>query len=226
MFVRRRRNTTSLGSFLRSDVDIYNQDDCIAVKRDAENMVFERITASGLGLSIGGIGHSVVQNITFRDSVMQKTVKGIYIKVVESNGGLGSITDVLYENITINKPIEWAIWIGPAQQAISANPCNAAPCSLCWPSLPGAACNCPPSAFANITLRNIWIHDPAKSPGVILANSTAPMRNIVFDNVVVTNPSMAPFGKDYYHCEHAQGIATGSTWPVPPCFEDRTDKAR
>jgi polygalacturonase len=75
------------------DVSIYNQDDCIAVKKDAQNMLFERISATGLGLSIGGIGHDhVVRNITFRHCTMQKTVKGIYIKVV-SDGP--TIRDVL-----------------------------------------------------------------------------------------------------------------------------------
>lgn len=65
------------------DCNIYNQDDCIAVKKDARNMLFERINASGMGLSIGGIGSGrQVQNITFRNSRMEKTWKGIYIKLV------------------------------------------------------------------------------------------------------------------------------------------------
>jgi hypothetical protein len=44
------------------DVDIWNQDDCIAVKDNhhgnqiSSNMTFERITASGLGFVIGSIG--------------------------------------------------------------------------------------------------------------------------------------------------------------------------
>ena len=65
------------------DCSIWNQDDCIAVKdaNPSENMVFERITASGLRLSIGSIGAgSHIPNITFRDVYMHKTVKGIYLK--------------------------------------------------------------------------------------------------------------------------------------------------
>lgn len=139
------------------DCTIYNQDDCIAVKKSSQNMLFERISASGLGLSIGGIGAAVVKNITFRDCVMEKTYKGIYMKFTAVTAPKsGSISDVLYENITINKPIQWPIWIGPAQQAISGNPCNANPCSLCWPTVPFQQCNMPGSVFANITLRNVF----------------------------------------------------------------------
>jgi hypothetical protein len=37
------------------------------VKKDATNMLFENIVASGTGLTIGGIGSGhVVNNITFR----------------------------------------------------------------------------------------------------------------------------------------------------------------
>ncbi|EDQ85455.1 uncharacterized protein MONBRDRAFT_34221 [Monosiga brevicollis MX1] len=80
------------------DVDIWNDDDCIAVKEQtgashqstcSENMLFERINASGVGLTIGSIGasdaHTCVRNITFRDSVMYDTFKGIYL-----NGPFGS----------------------------------------------------------------------------------------------------------------------------------------
>ncbi len=64
------------------------------------------------------------------------------------------------------------------------------------------------------------------SPGVILSSETAPMESIVFDNVIFTNPSNTPWGEDYYYCEGVgSGVAKGSTWPVPPCFEDKTDRA-
>lgn len=79
--------------------------------------------------------------------------------------------------------------------------------------------------YTNITLRNITINDPKISCGVILGNSSTPMENIVFDNVRVNNPGLKPWGKDYYKCEGvAVGIATGNTWPVPPCFKDATSR--
>ena len=63
------------------------------------------------------------------------------------------------------------------------------------------------------------------SPGVILSTESAPMEGVVFDNVVFNAPGNTPWGDAYYHCEGVKsGVAKGSTWPVPPCFEDQTDK--
>lgn len=106
------------------DVDIWNQDDCIAVKDShfgvSSNMLFERITASGLGLTIGSIGGTTVSNITFRDSLLYKTYKGIYMKFRHdvSRDTPGLVENILFENITIFEPQQWGIWIGPAQQSI------------------------------------------------------------------------------------------------------------
>ena len=63
------------------DCSVWNDDDSFCVKDGSENMLFERIRSSGLGLTIGSIGNSVVRNITFRDVYMYKTYKGIYMKV-------------------------------------------------------------------------------------------------------------------------------------------------
>ena len=82
------------------DCDIWNQDDCIAVKdtrtdMPSSNMLFERIHASGLGLTIGSIGGTHVQNITFRDSYLYKSYKGIYMKFRTSSSA-GLIEDGKY----------------------------------------------------------------------------------------------------------------------------------
>lgn len=108
------------------DVDIWNQDDCIAVKDNdsrydivSSNMTFERINASGLGFVIGSIAGTTVRNITFRDSYLYKSYKGIYLKFREPESlwkQPGVIEDILFENITMESPEQWAIWIGPAQQ--------------------------------------------------------------------------------------------------------------
>ena len=52
-------------------------------------MLFERIEASGIGLTIGSIGGSTNNNITFRDCHMHKTGKGIYMKF-RGDGGVVS----------------------------------------------------------------------------------------------------------------------------------------
>jgi len=128
---------------------------------------------------------------------------------------------VTFENIVMDAPQQYAIWIGPAQQSDSANLCAAHPCSLCWPSVPGAQCNPPEATYSDITLRNITVNNAKKSPGLIYANEATPMKNIVFEDVKFNNPGSSPWS-DYYYCKNAQGVARGSTWPVPPCFKDET----
>jgi hypothetical protein len=183
------------------DVTIWNQDDCIAVKDNyygnhvSSNMTFERINASGLGLVIGSIGGSTVRNITFRDAYLHRSFKGIYLKFRKDNltkwGRPGLIEDILFENITMEAPEQWGIWIGPAQQADSRNLCAAHPCSLCWPYVPGAKCHGEPlSKYKNITLRNVVINNPRGSPGVILGDPKNEIDGVIFDNVVVTHSDM------------------------------------
>ena len=204
------------------DVSVWNQDDCIAVKDGSENMVFERVRASGVGLTIGSISGSIVNNITFRDCYMHNTYKGIYMKFRGGNSP-GRISNVLYENIVIENAEQWAIWIGPAQQSDSDNLCAAHPCSICWPQLKTAQCNAPAAGtYENITLRNITITNPGMSPGVILGNTTNPIKGLVFEDVVVTNPGKKPFDGNYKCAGVKNGIAKGKTSPVPPCFVDLT----
>lgn len=201
------------------DVTVWNQDDCVAVKDGSQDMLIERVNASGLGLTIGSIGGSTVRNITFRDCVMPHTYKGIYMKFRAS----GVVEDVTYENITMYDVEQYPIWIGPAQQSDSNNLCAAHPCSLCWPLLaPYAKCDPPAQAYyRNITLRNIFVNGSANSPGLIMANTSSPMTNIVFDNVVVQGAGDKPFGSSY-KCEGvATGVAMGGTHPVPPCFSSK-----
>ena len=119
------------------------------------------------------IGGTHVKNITFRDIYMPHTYKGIYMKFRE-DGGDGLVEDITYENIWIESPEQWPIWIGPAQQSDSNNPCAAHPCSLCWPDVPFAKCDPDASKYLNILLKNVTINNADYSPGVILANSTNP----------------------------------------------------
>jgi len=208
------------------DCNVWNQDDTVCVKDNSENMLFERINASGVGLTIGSIGGgSTVRNITFRDCYMHNTFKGIYLKFRGSaNDEAALVADVTYENIVMDSPEQVPIWIGPAQQSDSREFWKGHPCSLFWPQLPGSNCDVPAlGSYINITLRNITINNPKQGPGLIYGNETNPMQNIIFDNVVVNNPGNKPWGTDYF-CKNAQGVATGNTNPVPPCFEDRTDR--
>jgi|EP00945_MAST-04E_sp_MAST-4E-sp1_P000990 polygalacturonase len=209
------------------DCTVWNQDDCVCAKDGSQHMLFERINASGLGLTIGSIGGSTNKNITFRDIYMHKTYKGVYMKFRDLDNG-GIVEDVLYENIVMDEPEQWGVWIGPAQQSDSDNLCAAHPCSICWPALPEkfAPCMSGSGRYRNITLRNITIRNSKKSPGVIIGNMSTPMTNLTFDNVKFVNPGSKPWGSDYYRCSGVQnGVAVGDTWPVPNCFKDMTNRS-
>uniref|UniRef100_A0A7S1B9L9 Pectate lyase superfamily protein domain-containing protein n=1 Tax=Corethron hystrix TaxID=216773 RepID=A0A7S1B9L9_9STRA len=206
---------------------IWTQDDAIAIKDNTEDVLAEHIEASGAGLSIGSIA-STVRNITFRDINMINPYRGIYLKFrttdAEFSHKISLIKDVLYENIRIENPEKYAVWIGPAQQSDSQALCAAHPCSICWPELPRSECRAVEGAiFKNIMLRDVTIISPQRSPGVVLADKDAPIQNVTFHNVVVTDPDRAE--GDYHTCEGvAVGFATGNTNPVPKCFKDMTRK--
>ena len=136
-------------------------------------MLFERITASGVGLTIGSIGTSNVNNITFRDCYMHHTWKGIYMKFRGGDSSKGGhISNVLYENIYIEEPEQFAIWIGPAQQYFDADGC-----SIFYPYL--GDCSIDENfIYENITLRNITVVNPRFNygHGVIIGHENTPMQ--------------------------------------------------
>ena len=88
-----------------------------------------------------------------------------------------------------------------------------------------APCHSASGRYVNITLRNITVNNPKNYPGVIFGNSTTPIDNLVFDNVIFSNLTK---GKDdYYKCENVgNSVAMGNTKPIPKCFKDMTILSR
>lgn len=197
------------------NVDIWNQDNCILVKAASaasfaddkgattlttSNLTFEGVNASGLGFTImGSTGNSTVRNVTLRNCYLHRTVRGIQLKFQRTSGQLetidqnntqrgGLIQDIRLENVTMERPTQWPIWIGPQQRTDDPNDaCSANPCSLCWPMTTSAQCSPAEQAtFRNITFKNVRINNPRISPGVILADERSPIEGLVFDNVRVT----------------------------------------
>ena len=218
------------------DCTVWNQDDCFTIQpldakgynsKCTENILVENVNASGLGLTVGAIhpskGHNCIKNVTFRNAYMHHTYKGIYIKSGNSfdPSASGEITNILFENVVMDEPEQVPIWIGPAQEADSKGAC-----SLLWPGL-SSKCPAPPITltWTNITLRNIHIHNPKESPGVVYGNKSNPMRGVIFDNVVVIGgghiSSKKPWGQKYYYCEGmGDAIVLNGTDPKPPCFKE------
>ena len=225
------------------DCAVWNQDDCftiVPIDKNGinvictENILIENVKASGLGLTVGSIeptpNHACIRNVTFRNAYMHHTYKGIYIKSgnrahPNPKGYSAEITNILYDNITMDEPEQVPIWIGPAQELDSANAC-----SLLWPADPFSKCPAPLATvkWTNITLRNINIINPKESPGLIYGNATSPMVNVTFNNVKCTpkDDTKKPWKDQFYYCKGVQGIATGNTNPIPPCFTNATNGTR
>jgi hypothetical protein len=234
--------------FYIHDVKISNDDDSIAVKPCQQGQVFvdgtttdctrnmfmENMELVGFGASIGSVpptvGRKCVDAITMKNVSMPGTGKGIYVK---SNGNdclegkTSQLTNLHFENFQIVEPWWYAIWIGPQQQHEPGSDLGL-DCALIYPlhdsQCPTQGC----SDFENITLKDVLIENPYISPGGIFGNSSNPMRNIVFDNVVVKQDSKIagrwpwredkfPF-KGTYHSEHVEGVCINGCDPVPEGF--------
>ena len=125
-------------------------------------------------------------------------------------GEEASISNVLYENITIIKAEQFPIWIGPAQQ-------SGQPCSLLWPEDSHAECLMSGyQSWNNITLKDVYIDSPWGSPGVFMSNNSNPIENLTLTNVVVTG---AREGHGEYLClGPIVGTVEGGSTPRPDCI--------
>lgn len=93
-------------------------------------------------------------------------------------------------------PLQWPIWVGPAQQADNKNPCHPNPCSLCWPMSPAAKCNIvDKSKYVNLSLANVRINNPKISPGIILAKTGNEIEGVHFHDVVVSRGRLVPMAR-------------------------------
>jgi hypothetical protein len=97
----------------------------------------------------------------------------------------------------------------------SSNICKGNPCSLCWPQLPLAQCNpIKHGTYQNITLRNVIIHNPRGSPGVILADASNPIDTITFDNVTVTSGGTISSSLSEFNGRDVRGLFRGLDQPI------------
>lgn len=71
----------------------------------------------GEGMAIGSIApdkdHSCIRNVTFKNIEFDKPLKAIHVKTNVGDEGSGEITNIFYENLRINRPLWWAMYLGP-----------------------------------------------------------------------------------------------------------------
>jgi len=179
-------------NFTFRNVKITNFDDAIVPKPSnkghkyqcTEDILVENCEVTfGVGMTIGSVPpndqHACVRNVTFRDIVFNKPLKGIYVKTNPGNHGDGEIRNIVYENIVMDTPIWWAVYIGPQQQH---QPGGAGPGCMIYPL--NKVCPTQPRIdVSDITLRNVTSKGGLLPAGIIRCNATNPCKNFVFEDV-------------------------------------------
>ncbi|KAF3763858.1 family 28 glycoside hydrolase [Cryphonectria parasitica EP155] len=86
-----------------SNIQVYNQDDCVAVTSGTNITVSDMYCSGGHGLSIGSIGgksDNTVDGVIFENSVVINSQNGVRIKT--NSGTTGSVNNVTYRNISMS----------------------------------------------------------------------------------------------------------------------------
>ena len=146
---------------------------------------------------------------------MVMPIKGVYIKSNPGDVGDALIKNITYENISMQNPLWWGIYIGPQQQK---QPGGYGPGCFTYPLQP-CATN-PLVSFEDITLRNVTSTGGLFPAGIVRCNSTNPCKNFKFDDVHVTSPVWDMFGVGYI-TEYIQGTEDDDT-PIPDFNNQQT----
>lgn len=86
-----------------NNIQVFNQDDCVAVTSGSHVTVSNMYCEGGHGLSIGSIGgksNNVVDDVVFSDSVLVNSENGVRIK--SNSDTSGTVSNITYRNITMS----------------------------------------------------------------------------------------------------------------------------
>lgn len=204
-------------NFLIQNITCQNFDDVVAVKpgKLLTDGCTQNITVDGarvfygVGMSIGSVPPNTdincIRDVWIRNVQFTNPLKAIYVKTNSGKNGFGIIDNINYQNISIDGPIFWPIYIGPQQQKEP----NGGGDGI-WP---------PPQPLVNITnilLQNVTSEHGWLNAGVLRCAESNPCRGIALDNVHVSG-----WASKFYVCENTQGTVTNST-PVPSCMGSST----
>lgn len=179
-------------------------------------MLVENITVRlGVGMTIGTVppndNINCVRDVLFQNVEMERPFKGIYLKTNPGDNGYGIIDNITYVNVSMYKPIWWAVYLGPQQQK---QPDGGGPGCMLYPFDPKGKCSTQPRVnITNIRLENITIVDSLLDPILIRCNSTNPCKNIQLRNITAKKWRL---GKHGYICENAE-IITEKVTPNVTC---------
>lgn len=112
------------------NLTITSYDDAVAVKpangnyiiaKCAENIFVENVLVYfGVGMTIGTVpphtARNCIRNVSFKNITFKDPFKAVYVKTNPGNQGDGIIENILYDGLKVERPLWWAIYIGPQQQ--------------------------------------------------------------------------------------------------------------
>lgn len=208
------------------NLTVQNWDDVVVPKPEGaqdctRDFLIENCTVVlGVGMTVGSVPPerdcNCVKNITFRNVRMIRPLKGIYVKTNPGDQGTGLIQDIYYQNFTMDRPVWWAIYIGPQQMK---EPDGDGPGCMLYPFDKKGTCQTQPRVtLKNITLDNIKIHKSFLYPYTIRCNVTNPCTEINFYDVV-TDEWQHGQPETGYVCEYASGKRRGNYPPIH-CLDD------
>ncbi|KAI1125241.1 endopolygalacturonase 4 [Nemania abortiva] len=170
---------------------VYNQDDCVAVNSGTGITFRNGFCSGGHGLSIGSVGgrsDNTVSNVSFTTSTVTKSVNGIRIKAIE--GDTGTISDILYDDITLTSISKYGILI---EQNYDGGDLDGGTASSGIP-------------ITDLTVKNIVGTGAVSSSGydVVITCGSGACSGWTWSNVAVTG------GKTYSKCTNVPSVTSCS----------------
>lgn len=119
-------NINNADGILITGAKVWNQDDCVAIN-SGKNIVFKNgFCSGGHGLSIGSVGLSenppYVSNVTFQDSVMEKSQQFFRIKTVSN--ATGAVDGITYRNFDVSGGDDYGIVVKQSYNGVDGEPTN------------------------------------------------------------------------------------------------------
>jgi polygalacturonase len=216
------------------NVSVQNFDDSVCIKPlnqqsalvpCTENVLVEDVRITyGVGASVGSVppktSVNCIRNVTFRNIVFDKPIKGIYVKPNPGTHGTGIIDQITYENIVGRDALWWAIWVSTQQQKQPGHGADTG-CSFFYPLLNTTCPLQPLVPVTRLTLRNVTMTGGLLSPGVLRCDEAGPCTGWVFDNVKFTSKTDFPFGAHFL----CHGLVNASFTNTEPACKPNDEAA-
>ena len=204
-------------------VKITNFDDAVVAKpgrssediKCTEDILVEDVDVMfGVGMSIGSvspdINHECIRDFTARDIRFKYPFKALYVKTNPGSEGTAEIRNIWYENITMDTPIWFGIYIGPQQMK---EPNGEGPGCMLYP-LNNDCPTDPLVTISNITLKDIKSTGGVLPAGILRCNKTNPCTDFTFDNVDIRSKFWDFLGYGYIS-EYVEGTVKNNVFPDP-----------